>query len=96
MEGVRPVFTTPIACYENKELVSDLKKYILSKKINGIQSNVSTIIKQNLDESTFDFFMQDVDIIKRSIQWFANCLQDTINSIHNNKTLYNFKFNENA
>ena len=54
-KGVNAVFQTPMSYYENKDLIGDLKEYIISKETQGIQSNCAPDIKHNLVESKFDF-----------------------------------------
>ena len=65
-QGVSPVFQIPMAQYENKDLISELKDFILSKDSQGIESNVAPTIKQNLIESKFNFFQDEVDIVRRT------------------------------
>ena len=70
-QGLFAAFQIPMARYENKDLIGDLKKYILSKDSKGIESNVSPIIKQNLVESKFNFFKDETPIVRETAQWFA-------------------------
>ena len=39
-QGLFAAFQIPMARYENKDLIGDLKKHILSKDSKGIESNV--------------------------------------------------------
>jgi hypothetical protein len=55
MNGVNATFQIPMAFYENKQLINTLTAYILSKKTQGIESNVAPNVKHNLVESKFDF-----------------------------------------
>ena len=55
-QGVHAVYQIPMAYYENKQLTDELKKYILSKNSQGIESEVAFGLKTNLIESKFDFF----------------------------------------
>ena len=59
------VFATNIFEFMNKDLALELKDYILTKEIEGIESNVAPIIKHNLDESKFNFFNSENEIIKK-------------------------------
>ena len=61
-QGVSAVFQIPMAQYENKDLISELKDFILSKDSQGIESNVAPTIKQNLIESKFNFFQNGLTI----------------------------------
>ena len=77
-QGVHAVYQRPMAYYENKELTDELKKYILSKNSQGIESEVAFGLKTNLVESKFDFFNHDVDIVKSTAYWIGDCLKKTI------------------
>ena len=52
-QGVHAVYQIPMAYYENKELIDELKKYILSKNSQGIESKIAFGLKTNLIESKF-------------------------------------------
>tara|TARA_B100000287_G_scaffold290435_1_gene273811 strand:- start:215 stop:823 length:609 start_codon:yes stop_codon:yes gene_type:complete len=93
-KGVNAVFQTPMAYYLNKELISDLKKYIISKETQGIESNCAPNIKHNLVESKFDFLYDDEPIVKEIKEWFQACLKKTINIIQMQKNDYSVTFNE--
>ncbi len=93
-QGVSPVFQIPMAQYENKDLISELKDFILSKDSQGIESNVAPLIKQNLIESKFNFFQDETPIVRKTAQWIASCLKKTINTIQMEDVDYNFVFNE--
>ena len=93
-KGVNAVFQTPMAYYENKELISDLKKYIISKETQGIESDCAPDIKHNLVESKFDFLYNDVPILEDTRIWINLCLKDTINTIQMQKNDYSVTFNE--
>ena len=93
-QGVYTAFEIPMARYENKDLIGDLKKYILSKDSKGIESNVSPIIKQNLVESKFNFFKDETPIVKKTAQWFAECIIKTINTIQMENISYDVMFME--
>ena len=93
-QGVSPVFQIPMAQYENKDLISELKNYIISKNSKGIESNVAPLIKQNLIESKFNFFQDETPIVRKTAQWIASCLKKTINTIQMEDVDYNFVFNE--
>ena len=83
-----------MAYYENKELIDELKKYILSKNSQGIESKIAFGLKTNLIESKFDFFNHDVDIIKSTAYWIGDCLKKTINTIQMETIDYRINFNE--
>ena len=93
-QGVSAVFQIPMAQYENKDLISELKDFILSKDSQGIESNVAPTIKQNLIESKFNFFQNETDIVRRTAQWIASCLKKTINTIQMEDIDYKFFFKE--
>ena len=93
-QGVHAVYQIPMAYYENKELTDQLKKYILSKNSQGIESEVAFGLKTNLIESKFDFFNHDVDIIKSTAYWIGDCLKKTINTIQMETIDYRINFNE--
>ena len=93
-QGVSVVFQIPMAQYKNKDLISELKDFILSKDSQGIESNIAPTIKQNLIESKFNFFQDEVDIVRRTTQWIASCLKKTINTIQMENIDYNFFFKE--
>ena len=93
-QGVHAVFQIPMAYYENKELIDELKKYILSKNSQGIESKIAFGLKTNLIESKFDFFNHDVDIVKSTAYWIGDCLKKTINTIQMETIDYRINFNE--
>ena len=93
-QGVHAVYQIPMAYYENKQLTDELKKYILSKNSQGIESEVAFGLKTNLIESKFDFFNHDVDIIKSTAYWIGDCLKKTINTIQMETIDYRINFNE--
>ena len=92
MEGVLTAFEIPMARYENEDLIGELKKYILSKNLEGIESNVAPLVKRNLVESKFNFFQDDTDIIKRTRLWITNCITKTVNTLQKENTLYDVIF----
>ena len=93
-KGVNAVFQTPMSYYENKDLISDLKEYIVSKETRGIESNCAVGIKHNLVESRFDFLYDDEPILENTRIWINFCLKDTINTIQMQKNDYSITFNE--
>ena len=93
-QGVHAVYQIPMAYYENKELIDELKKYILSKNSQGIESKIAFGLKTNLIESKFDFFNHDVDIIKSTAYWIGDWLKKTINTIQMETIDYRINFNE--
>ena len=93
-QGVHAVYQIPMAYYENKELIDELKKYILSKNSQGIESKIAFGLKTNLIESKFDFFNHDVDIVKSTAYWIGDCLKKTINTIQMETIDYRINFNE--
>ena len=62
-QGVHAVYQIPMAYYENKQLTDELKKYILSKNSQGIESEVAFGLKTNLIESKFDFLCEMIIIV---------------------------------
>ena len=60
-------FKTPISFFKNEDLVSDLKKEILSKEIKGIESNMY-LLKHNL-ESDFRFLIEILTVIRDFNSW---------------------------
>ena len=93
-QGVHAVFQIPMAYYENKELTDELKKYILSKNSQGIESEVAWGLKTNLVESKFDFFNHNADIVKSTAYWIGDCLKKTINTIQMETIDYKINFKE--
>ena len=93
-QGVHAVYQIPMAYYENKELIDELKKYILSKNSQGIESKIAFGLKTNLIESKFDFFNHDVDIVKSTAYWIGDFLKKTINTIQMETIDYRINFNE--
>ena len=89
---IHQVFSTPLAYHKNEDIVDGLKNYILDNPPQGIDSNVAIQIKHNLKESSFDFFNSDHIIIKESMNYFANCLLETIGQIQNKNLDYGVGF----
>ena len=44
---IKHYFTTPLVLFENKSLLSDLKKYIYNYQVEGIDSNIAPHLKKN-------------------------------------------------
>ena len=89
---VKSLFNTYMAYFENTDLANELEKYILSIQSIGIESNVATKIKHNLEESKFDFFKRDEEVIKKSINYFAGCLKLLLNSLYKEASGYRVDF----
>ena len=80
-QGVNAVFKIPIARYDNKDLTGELKKYILSKNLKQSESTVAPHQKQNIVESNFNFFNDDIEIVQKTAQWIVECVGKTVNFI---------------
>ena len=94
MNGVHATFQIPMAYYENKELNNTLCAYILSKEVEGIESNVAPNIKHNLVESKFNFLNGDAMIVKDTKNWIDGCIKQTINTIQMESVDYNITYKE--
>ena len=87
-KGVATFFPTPMSFFENKNLLSGIKKEILSRKVVGIESEIAKNIKHNLTESNFEFLDKDLHILNDMKAWIYECLKKTINSIQQEKVDY--------
>ena len=94
MNGVHATFQVPMAYYENKELNNSLCAYILSKEVEGIESNVAPNIKHNLVESKFNFLNGDAMIVKDTKNWIDGCIKQTINTIQMESVDYDITYKE--
>ena len=94
MNGVHATFQIPMAYYENKELNNTLCAYILSKEVEGIESNVAPNIKHNLVESKFNFLNRDAMIVKDTKNWIDGCIKQTINTIQMESIDYDITYKE--
>ena len=94
MNGVHATFQVPMAYYENKELNNSLCAYILSKEVEGIESNVAPNIKHNLVESKFNFLNGDAMIVKDTKNWIDGCIKQTINTIQMESIDYDITYKE--
>ena len=94
MNGVHATFQIPMAYYENKELNNTLCAYILSKEVEGIESNVAPNIKHNLIESKFNFLNGDAMIVKDTKNWIDGCIKQTINTIQMESVDYDITYKE--
>ena len=94
MNGVNATFQIPMAFYENKQLINTLTAYILSKKAQGIESNVAPNVKHNLVESKFDFLNGNAVIIKDVREWIDDCIKKTINTIQMEDVDYDINYKE--
>ncbi len=90
----RNLFSTPIFEFNNKNLAIKIKEYIMLKEINGIESNVTKELKHNLDESEFDFFAGNDEVISEIRSYIASCLKSVINDLSNTKDNYKISFTE--
>ena len=94
MNGVHATFQIPMAYYENKELNDTLCAYILSKEVEGIESNVAPNIKHNLVESKFNFLNGNAMIVKDTKNWIDGCIKQTINTIQMESVNYDITYKE--
>ena len=94
MNGVHATFQIPMAYYENKELNNTLCAYILSKEVEGIESNVAPNIKLNLVESKFNFLNGAAMIVKDTKNWIDGCIKQTINTIQMESIDYDITYKE--
>ena len=94
MNGVHATFQIPMAYYENKELNNTLCAYILSKEVEGIESNIAPNIKHNLVESKFNFLNGDAMIVKDTKNWIDGCIKQTINTIQMESVDYDITYKE--
>ena len=94
MNGVHATFQIPMAYYENKELNNSLCAYILSKEVEGIESNVAPNIKHNLVESKFNFLNGNAMIVKDTKNWIDGCIKQTINTIQMESIDYDITYKE--
>ena len=94
MNGVHATFQIPMAYYENKELNNTLCAYILSKEVEGIESNVAPNIKHNLVESKFNFLNGDAMIVKDTKEWIDDCIKKTVNTIQMESLDYDITYKE--
>lgn len=88
------LFSTPIFQFQNKDLALQLKKYILLKKIEGIESDIAPRMKHNLAESKFDFFNNENEIIHSTGRYIAACLTQALNDVQNEDCSYTINFYE--
>ena len=56
-------FSSPFAFFKNTDLLPELRKYIHSQNIEGIESQTARHVKKNLKESKFNLFQSDEIII---------------------------------
>lgn len=85
-------FKTPIHTYSNTEIVSELKDYIYSIKVNGISSGVAPMVKTNIDEGRFDFLNADIPIINKTRAWFTQCVGQTLNYVQREQADYTMEY----
>jgi len=87
-------FSTPIITFQNKELLPELKDYLFSLKVDGIDSNIAPLIKNNLKESKFNLFTHENKIIKETELFITSCLKRAINDLKNEDEDYDININE--
>ncbi len=92
--NIKHYFTSPIGFAWNKELLTDLKKYIYKQKIQGIESNCAPQIKKNLIESEFNLFSKDDDSIFKTKNFIGESLASFINDIHSETCSYKITFTD--
>ncbi len=88
------IFTAPIFQFENKALINELKEFILTKNLSGIESKVADEIKKNLHESTFDFFQNKSEIVSKTKNFAAYCIKKVINNVRDEEFDYEISFSE--
>lgn len=91
---IKHYFTTPLIFFENKKLLSDLKKYIEQQEINGIESNCAPHLKKNLVESKFNLFSNEEIAIVETKNFIAKSLAKVINEFHLETCEYKIKFTD--
>ena len=89
---IKHYFTTPLVLFENKSLLSDLKKYIYNYQVEGIDSNIAPHLKKNLVESKFNFFCSDNKIIVETTNFIGKSIGELVNELHAEDCLYEIRF----
>tara|TARA_B100000686_G_C16739151_1_gene945508 strand:+ start:197 stop:802 length:606 start_codon:yes stop_codon:yes gene_type:complete len=88
------LFSTPLFEFNNLDLAKELKGFIGSHKIDGIESNVANHIKHNLSESKFNFFNSEEEVIKKTRTYLASCLKDVLNDLIGSDNDYKIAFSD--
>lgn len=76
---IHQCFTTLLVFDKNEGIVQGLKEHILNTEPQGIDSNIAGEIKHNLKESEFDFFSSNDIAVRTSVDYFTECLKQTVN-----------------
>ena len=81
---------TPVSLAAGNAVLDVIEKDKLQKN----SFKIGKYLKTNLIESKFDFFNNDVDIVKSTAYWIGDCLKKTINTIQMETIDYRINFNE--
>tara|TARA_B100000131_G_C17750792_1_gene465076 strand:- start:5 stop:598 length:594 start_codon:yes stop_codon:yes gene_type:complete len=87
-------FSSPFAFFKNTDLLPELRKYIHSQNIEGIESQTARHVKKNLKESKFNLFQSDEIIIKNTMKFAAQSLGKFLNELHQEYCHYDISFND--
>ncbi len=88
------LFSTPLFEFNNLALANELRSYLTSLKIDGIESRVAKHIKHNMSESKFNLFNSDEKIIKTTRAYIASCIKDLLNNLTSRDDDYKIAFSE--
>ena len=89
---VHQTFATTFFEFKNIKLASNLKKQIQALNVKGIESKVAVEIKNNLDESNFDFFNREEKVIQDTVKYLSKSIKSSLNYLYKEKTEYSIYF----
>tara|TARA_Y100001970_G_scaffold292665_1_gene434996 strand:+ start:90 stop:695 length:606 start_codon:yes stop_codon:yes gene_type:complete len=88
------LFSTPLFEFNNLALANELRSYLTSLEIDGIESRVAEHVKHNMSESKFNLFNSNEKIIKTTRAYIASCIKDLLNNLTSRDDDYKIVFSE--
>tara|TARA_B100000965_G_scaffold248142_1_gene208442 strand:+ start:28 stop:615 length:588 start_codon:yes stop_codon:yes gene_type:complete len=75
---IHQCFISPLAFDKNEGIVQELKEHILNNEPKK-DTLIAKSIKHNLKESSFDFFNSNDIAVTTAVNYFTQCLKETVN-----------------
>lgn len=88
---IHQCFISPLVFDKNEGIVQGLKEHILNNEPNK-DTSIAKSIKHNLKESSFDFFNSNDIAVRTSVDYFIQCLKQTVNQQLQENCNYEIEF----
>ena len=88
---IHQCFISPLVFDKNEGIVQELKEHILNNEPKK-DTSIAKSIKHNLKESSFDFFNSNDIAVRTSVDYFIQCLKQTVNQQLQENCNYEIEF----